>query len=677
MKTKIAAAMIALCVALVPAMPAWAKNSGEKTKGLLPESVEVTQAAVDEGTVDEGEVPVDLYSQRMLWGTWVLEDEEASFSKYVDVKIDGTDYQLEAFPSEFLLGTDTVKLALYSGRLHEIFDEGTYANVGYDFGPDCKVNKPFSISTDGSIHDGDLKLRTVFAVKNRTLAIGLGNLPEKPKKGTKIDITEIDYEMEWKGPRLVLSYGGTSAAYVPYCYKEDDDGKVFVGHSEQLVSSMKDGFVHISVGQEDPDYIETKYDPRVRADFEFKDDGTYSIKDYIGNEYTGSYYYSGDVITLAEEKGVTVIDIVSSPFRFEWTNTPSLSFIVGKDKAPACLGNKVEGIIFREGLLKTDNYKPGDKIKAYIKEVKRSDYNCQVILSRTDNNFLAMLIAEQVIEIQDGMIDVKAISRRPGEKAKVAVFSNDGRLDAVGACIGARGSRIKPIVDELRGEKVDIVNWDRDVVNFAKNAITPAKATFGEYDDDNETISLVVPDDQLKLAIGKAGINVRLASQVVGCNITVVSESDKKAKAQEKFAKDVDLMVKALDVEEPVAQFFVSSSIYTPADLVSVGAEKLVKSGVFNDDIANELINRASEYLAKQKAQNEAQLDKLGVDKSVLEISGMTPEIAILLGEKGVKNTQDVADLSSDEFVDICGEQYANVATKIVMSARQMAYGIE
>ena len=345
MKTKIAAAMIALCVALVPAMPAWAKSSGEKTKGLLPESVEVTQAAVDEGTVDEGEVPVDLYSQRMLWGTWVLEDEEETFSKYVDVKIDGTDYQLEAFPSEFLLGTDTVKLSLYSGRLHEIFDEGTYANVGYDFGPDCKVNKPFSISTDGSINDGDLKLRTVFAVKDRTLAIGLGNLPEKPKKGTKIDITEIDYEMEWKGPRLVLSYGGASAAYVPYCYKEDDDRKVFVDHTEQLASSMKDGFVHISVGQEDPDYIETKYDPRVRADFEFKDDGTYSIKDYIGNEYTGSYYYSGDVITLAEEKGVTVIDIVNSPFHFEWINTPSLSFIVGKDKAPACLGNKVASLL--------------------------------------------------------------------------------------------------------------------------------------------------------------------------------------------------------------------------------------------------------------------------------------------------------------------------------------------
>ena len=342
MKVKFAAAMLALCIALVPAMPVRAKSTSAESEGLLPESVEVTQAAVDEGTVDEGEVPVDLYSQRMLWGTWVLEDEEESFSKYIDVKIDGTDYQLEAFPSEFLLGTDTVKQALYAGRLHEIFDEGTYANVGYDFGPDCKVNKPFSISTEGSIHDGDLKLRTVFAVKDRTLAIGLGNLPEKPKKGTKIDITEIDYEMEWKGPRLVLSYGGASAAYVPYYYKEDDDGKVFVSHSEQLASSIKDGFVHISVGQEDPDYIETKYDPRIQADFDFKDDGTYSIKDFIGNEYTGSYYYSGDVITLVEEKGVTVLDIANSTFHSEWTDTPSLSFIVGRDKAPACLGNKVE-----------------------------------------------------------------------------------------------------------------------------------------------------------------------------------------------------------------------------------------------------------------------------------------------------------------------------------------------
>ena len=343
MKTRIAAAMIALCVAVVPAMPVLAKSNA-KTKGLLPESVEVTQAAVDEGTVDEGEVPTDLYSQRMLWGTWVLKDEEETFSKYIDVKIDGTEYQLQAFPCEFLLGTDTVKLDLYSGRLHEIFDAGTYANVGYNYGPDCKADKKFSISTDGSINSGDLKIRTVFDVKDKTLAIGLGNLPEKTKKGTKIDLTEIDYEMEWKGAELTLSYDGASATYVPYTYKEDE-GKVAIAKTKQLASDMKDGFVHMSTGQKDPDYIETKYTPRVQAEFEFRDDGSYTIKDFVGNEYTGNYFYSGDVITLAGDKGTTVIDTADSIFKFEWTNTPTLSFIVGKDKAPACLGNKVSTLL--------------------------------------------------------------------------------------------------------------------------------------------------------------------------------------------------------------------------------------------------------------------------------------------------------------------------------------------
>ena len=344
MKIKFKAAMIALCIALIPAMPAWAKGNGTKTKGLLPDSVKVTQAAVDKGTVDEGEVPTELFSQRMLWGTWVLKDEEETFSKYVDVKIDGTDYQLKAFPSEFLLGTDTVKLAFYSGGLHEIFDKGTYANVGYDFGPNCKVKKQVTISSDGSINKGDIKLKTVFDVKDRTLAIGLGNLPEKPKKGTKIDISEIDYEMDWKGAELTLSYDGVSATYVPYNYKENE-GKVAVDYTKQLASDIDDSFVHMSVGQDDPDYIETRYAPKVYADFEFRDDGTYSIKDYIGSEYTGSYYYSGDVITFADDKDVTVIDITNPLTNFEWSVQPVLSFTVGKDTAPACVGNKVATLL--------------------------------------------------------------------------------------------------------------------------------------------------------------------------------------------------------------------------------------------------------------------------------------------------------------------------------------------
>ena len=344
MKKKILTALAALSLALCPAMPALAKSSDVKTEGLLPDSVRVIQAAVEEGTVDEGEVPTELFSQRMLWGTWVLKDEEETVSKCVDVKIDGTDYELRAFPSAFLLGTDTVMLDFYSGGLHETFDKGTYANVGYDFGPNCKVKKQVTISTDGSINKGDIRLRTVFDVKDRTLAIGLGNLPEKPKKGTKIGIKEIDYEMDWKGAELTLTYDGESVTYVPYDYKENE-GKVAVDYSKQLASGIEDGFVHMSVGQDDPDYIETKYAPRVQADFEFKDDGTYSIKDYIGNEYTGSYYYSGDVVTFADGNSTTVMDLTESGFHLDLTNAPVLSFLVGKKVAPACLGNKVATLL--------------------------------------------------------------------------------------------------------------------------------------------------------------------------------------------------------------------------------------------------------------------------------------------------------------------------------------------
>ena len=340
------------------------------------------------------------------------------------------------------------------------------------------------------------------------------------------------------------------------------------------------------------------------------------------------------------------------------------------------LGGKTEAILFRESLIKTDNYKAGDKIKAYIREVRRSDRDCQIILSRTDNNFLAMLIAESVTEVQDGLVDIKAISRSCGFKAKVAVTSNDGRLDAVGACIGARGSRIKPIVEELRGEKIDIVYYDRDIVNFSKNAITPAKAVYGIYEEATNSVQLVIPDDQLKLAIGKNGVNVRLASQLVGCNISVIAESEKKKADQEIFARNVEVMCKALDVETPVAQFLVSSNIFTPNDLISVGADKLIKSGVFDEAVANELVNRATVYVQQQQQKADEELSKAGCDKEILNLNGMSLEMAVALARNGIKNVSDIADLSSDEFIEICGESTANVATSIIMNARKISYGI-
>ena len=341
------------------------------------------------------------------------------------------------------------------------------------------------------------------------------------------------------------------------------------------------------------------------------------------------------------------------------------------------VGNDREAIIFRNGLLKTDNYKQGDKIKAYIEKVERSNKDVQIVLSRTNNNFLAMLLAENVIEIQEGQITIQAIARQFGIKSKVAVYANEGVIDAVGACVGARGSRIKAVMDELKGEKIDILRYDRDIVNFAKNAITPAKASYGSVINNGEGVELVIPDDQLLYAIGKGGCNVRLASQLVGCNITIISESDKKQQMHDKFESNVKLMCQALDLEEQVAQFLVSSNVYTPNDLIELGSEKLVKSGVFNEEVANELVKRANEYVAKKEEDEEKEIKELGIDGEVLELAGMSNEVAIILGRNNIKTIQDIADLSSDEFIEICGDQYSDISTPIIMAARKIVYNID
>ena len=341
------------------------------------------------------------------------------------------------------------------------------------------------------------------------------------------------------------------------------------------------------------------------------------------------------------------------------------------------LGNKVEAILFRDGIMKTDNYRAGDKIKAYIKEVRRNDFDCQIILSRTDNNFLAMLIAENVVEVQEGTIEIKAISRSCGIKSKVAVMTNDQNIDAVGSCIGARGCRIQPIVEELHGERVDIVYFDSNIVNFAKNAITPAKALYGDFSEKTNSVELVIPDDQLKLAIGKAGQNVRLASQLIGCNISVIAESEKKKIVQEKFQKDVSFMETALDLDGSVAQFLVSSNISTPFDLIEVGVDKLIKSGIFTEEIAQELVNRAVLFNQEQEKRNKEEIKELNIDNGMLTLDGMNDSIAILLGRNGIKTIKDVADLSTDEFIEYCGEEYSKNANQSIMDARRIAYGIE
>ncbi|MEN9782064.1 MAG: transcription termination/antitermination factor [Pseudomonadota bacterium] len=362
-----------------------------------------------------------------------------------------------------------------------------------------------------------------------------------------------------------------------------------------------------------------------------------------------------------QKEGEVVVGVVKKATPF--------SIIVG-------LGYNAEGILFRDGILKSDNYRPGDKIKACIKSVQRSDSESQIILSRTDNIFLYNLMYSMIAEIQDGIIEVKSISRDPGSKAKVAVYSVDGRLDPVGACIGTKGSRIKPIVEELKGERVDVIYWNRDIVQFAQSAITPVKSLYGSVDENTGNVELVVSDNDLKVAIGRAGQNVRLASQLVGCNITVISQSEQNEKNMLQFKRNASLLATTLDLEEQIAQFIVSSGINSLEELVEGGSSILVKTGVFTQEIVDELVSRATDYLQNQSDRDAAIVKDLGIPNDILCLDGMTNTIAIQLYRYGnIKTVLDVADLSIDEMIDILGNPaMSGEYGKIVMSARKIAY---
>lgn len=338
------------------------------------------------------------------------------------------------------------------------------------------------------------------------------------------------------------------------------------------------------------------------------------------------------------------------------------------------VGNKSEAIIFRNGLIKTDNYPVGSKIKAYVERVERNK-ECQIILSRTHPDFLSKLMEAEVSEIYEGSIEIIACVREPGSKSKVAVRAADPRLDAVGACIGPKGSRIRPVSDELRGEKIDIVYWDRDISQFVKNAIVPAKVISVTYYDESGSAKVVIPDEDLKYGIGTRGQNVRLASKLTGVNITVVSESQEKEVVKEKTQNAINLMSSSLDLDESLAQFIVSIGIMSPEDLLNAGITKLTTTGVFTEEIAEELLSRARQYAAKVKQEREQLIAELSIPTNVLSLEGMSDEIAITLSQNNIKTLEDIADLSTDELSEILGIN-SHVVTSIIMDARKIAYGI-
>ena len=310
-----------------------------------------------------------------------------------------------------------------------------------------------------------------------------------------------------------------------------------------------------------------------------------------------------------------------------------------------------EAFVRRDELLPRETFRTGDRIRAYIYDVRREARGPQIFLSRTHTQFMAKLFAQEVPEIYDGIVEIRSVARDPGSRAKIAVISKDSSIDPVGACVGMRGSRVQAVVQELQGEKIDIIPWSQDAANFVVNALAPAEVSKVVLDDDAHRIEVVVGDDQLSLAIGRRGQNVRLASQLTGWQIDILTEAEESERRQEQFRKRTDLFMNALDVDETLAQLLASENFSAVEDLAYVVTEELAEIQGIGEDTANELQRRALEYLERQNEAFDTKRRELGVDDAILQVEGVTPAMAAALGEGGVKTLEDLAGCATDDLV--------------------------
>jgi N utilization substance protein A len=333
---------------------------------------------------------------------------------------------------------------------------------------------------------------------------------------------------------------------------------------------------------------------------------------------------------------------------------------------------RAEGIIRRDEMIPRENFRQGDRVRAYIHDVREEPRGPQIFLSRTRPEFMAKLFAQEVPEIYDGIIDIKAVARDPGSRAKIAVLSHDHSIDPVGACVGMRGSRVQAVVGELQGEKIDIIQWSPDTATFIVNALAPAEVSKVVLDEEANRIEVVVPDEQQSLAIGRRGQNVRLASQLSGWEIDILTEEVESERRNREFLAMSEMFVEALDVDDVVAHLLVTEGFREVEEVAFVPVADLAEIEGFDEDIAEELRNRARTYLETLAEQQETRRRELGVEDEVGEVAGVTSAMLVLLGEAGVKTRDDLADLASDELMEIVGEGKLteDEANEIIMAAR-------
>jgi len=309
-----------------------------------------------------------------------------------------------------------------------------------------------------------------------------------------------------------------------------------------------------------------------------------------------------------------------------------------------------EGILRRNEKIGRESYRIGDRVRCFIKDVRREARGPQVFLSRTDPQFMAELFKMEVPEIYDGIIEIKAVARDPGSRAKIAVISYDNSIDPVGACVGMRGSRVQAVVNELQGEKIDIIPWNQDMATFLVNALQPAEVSKVVIDDDSGKIEVVVPDEQLSLAIGRRGQNVRLASQLTGLDIDIMTESDESTRRQAEFAERTKLFMDTLDVDEMMAQLLVSEGFTNLEEVAYVELDELLSIDGFDEGTAGELQARARDHIEETARKALETARAMGVEDSLINFEGLTPQMLEALAHDGIKTLEDFATCADWEL---------------------------
>jgi N utilization substance protein A len=312
---------------------------------------------------------------------------------------------------------------------------------------------------------------------------------------------------------------------------------------------------------------------------------------------------------------------------------------------------RAEGIVRRDEMIPRENVRLGDRLRAYIYDVRREPRGPQIFLSRARPEFMSLLFRQEVPEIYDGIVQIKSVARDPGSRAKIAVISKDSSIDPVGACVGMRGARVQAVVGELQGEKVDIIQWNQDAATFIVNALAPAEVTKVVLDEDSNRIEVVVPESQLSLAIGRRGQNVRLASQLTGWDIDILTEQEESERRQKEFAERSQLFMDALDVDEVIAQLLATEGFETVAEVAFVDTGEIAHIEGFDEDTANEIQTRAREFLERQEAERDTKRKELGVADELANITGVNSAMLVAFGENDIKTVEDLAGAIPDDLV--------------------------